>query len=112
MRCNGARVIRYGTCTRMHIADFLFISLCYVSHLRLFLSVRCLFFTLHLSSSCLFVFLPPSLSDFLSFLHSLCHTHTNTEVIISGRLGVKVCYDKHAAVVINFEQWQRQTPVP
>lgn len=28
---------------------------------------------------------------------------TSAEVIISGRLGVKVCYDKHAAVVINFE---------
>lgn len=102
MRCNGGRVIRYSRCTRMHVADFsLHFSLSYVFHLRLLLSLLCLLFTLHLSSSCLSVFLPLSLSYFLS--PSLSVTHTNAEVIISGRLGVKVCYDKHAAVVINFE---------
>ncbi len=98
-------MIRYGRCTRMDVADFMFISLSVMSFVSdsysLILFVLSLFYTSSLlrlslcvsSSVCLFLFLSFSLSV----------THTNTEVIISGRLGVKVCYDKHAAVVINFE---------
>lgn len=91
-------MIRYGRCTHMHVADFLFIFLSVMSY------SLCSVFS-HFISPCLCVFLPLSLSYLLSLSRSLSLsvTHTNTVVIISGRLSVKVCYDKHAAVVINFE---------
>lgn len=84
----------------MHVAYFHF-SLTYAFHLKFLLSLLCLFFTLQLPFSCLFVFLLLSFSFSLAL--SLSVMCTNTEAIISGRLGVKVRYDKHAAVVINFE---------
>lgn len=96
-------------CTQLIFSSFFF-QLCLSSQV-LILVVLTLFHTSYLlqvaycvSSS---VFLPLSFS--LSFFLSLCVSlsfslsHTKTEVIISGRLGLKVCYDKHAAVVINFE---------
>lgn len=94
-------MIRYGRCTRMHVADFLFISLSVMSFISGSYSLCCVSFSHSTSPPVVSVFLPLSLSYFPSFSPSV--THTNSEVIISGRLGVKVCYDKHAAVVINFE---------
>lgn len=95
-------MIRYGRCTHMRVADFLFISLSLMSFISGSYSLCSVSFAHFISSPVVFsVSLPLSLSCFLSF--SLSVTRTNTEVIISGRLGVKVRYDKHAAVVINFE---------
>lgn len=99
-------MIRYGGCTRMHVADFLFIfSLLRLSSQALSLFVLSLFHTSSPLQLSLCFPSPLSLSLHFCFPLSLSSsvTHTNTGVIISGRLGVKVCYDKHAAVVINFE---------
>ena len=85
----------------MHVADFLFISLSVTSFISGSNSLCCVSFTHFIVPPVVYLFsyLHPS----LAFCLSLSPSRTNTEVIISGRLGVKVCYDKHAAVVINFE---------
>lgn len=83
----------------MHVAYFLFIYQLCLSSQILPLSLLCLSFhtpsTLQLSSRVPSSVFPPFFSPSV--------TRTNTGVIISGRLAVKVRYDKHAAVVINFE---------
>lgn len=58
-RCNGGRVIRYGRCTCMHVAYFLFISLSVTSFISGSYSVVSLFHTSSLLqlSFCLFLFL-------------------------------------------------------
>lgn len=82
-------MIRYGRCTRMHGA-FLSPSQPLAFPRSHLISPPVVVLCFFLCLSCTF-FLPLSV------------THANTEVIISGRLGVKVRDDKHAAVVINFE---------
>lgn len=78
-------MIRCGRCTRVRVAGLSSVpaacSLC-----------------LHTSS-----LLQSSPSSVLRLSPSLGHAHANTEGIISGGLGVKVRYDKRAAVVVSFE---------
>lgn len=86
MRCNGARVIRYGRCPRMHAAVSLSVTF-FSSGSYSFSSVS---FSHFISPPLVFLCFSLRLSPTAFFFSPLAVTHTKTEVIISGRLGVKV----------------------
>lgn len=82
----------------MMATDFLYISLSLFVMSVIYSHCFSHFVSLQLSLS-----ISSSASFETFFSLSISVTHTKIEVIISGRLDLKVCYHKHAAVVINFQ---------